>query len=208
MSPNPTDAASELQLTPEQALELEKARAENTTSRLELAKLEQRQREVEAEHAELLRGQAHRDAILEAGVKWYESALATKLTADFDVRVDAEGKASGLIDGKRVPLAKVYQAIAAKYPTLADGRSTRGLKETAEPAPKARSEMSKEEKISYLRTHTAEEFAALPAYPVRTVQVKTREDFLSLPIKQRMALQAEHGEAWLVKLPREPRRKF
>jgi len=199
----------ELQLTPEQTLELEKVRAENAASRLELAKLQEQSAQASAEHAKLRQDEAHRDALLASGVKFYDPELTSRLTADFDIRYGDDGTATGVVAGKRVGLDKVYQAIAAKYPTIADGRTTRGLKADDVPTTKARSEMSLQEKMAYVDKHGLEAWERVPAYPMKTVVVKTREDFMSLPIKQRMDLQAEHGEHWLAHLPREPKqRKF
>jgi hypothetical protein len=199
----------ESKFSPEQRLSLEQARAENTASQLELAKLQQRGREAEAEHTALLKSQAMRDGIEASSVKFYDVGLASMLAEkDYDLRFSEDG-ATGLLDGKRVPLAKIYQHIAlVAHPTIADQRSTRALKPDADaPASKAKSQMSMQEKMSYIDKFGDAAWAKVPMYPMKTLVVRTREDFMSLPIRQRMDLQAQNGENWLAHLPREPKQR-
>jgi hypothetical protein len=205
MSTNTT--TPELQLTPEQTLELEKVRAESAAVNLELAKLEQRGREADAEHARLIQGQAHRDALLASGVKFYDPELTTRLTADFDVRFADDGTATGVVNGKRVGLDKVYQSIAAKYPTIADGRSTRGLKATAdEPTVKSKADLgTMATKMAFIDEHGIEAFEKLPLHSTRMKPIETMADYASLSVAQKTEIINKHGIEFVQNLARKKR---
>jgi hypothetical protein len=213
---NPTDNTTpvdETKFTPEQTLELAKVRNEAAAVQLELAKLEERGREAEAAHAKFMQNQAHKDAITASGVKFYEDGLASKLAEGYDIRYGSDGEATGVVDGKRVSLDRVYQAIALKHPTIADGRSTRGLKgETAEKPIRARSELTQAEKIALLHNPGgAALWDKMPSFPTRNVPIDelTRADFSRLTVAQRSRISAEKGASfgsWLAALPKEPRK--
>jgi len=191
-------------ITAEQAFELERVRLERVQTERELLQAKESHQRAEAEHAELIRAQAHRDAINASGVRFYENAIAEKLTAEFDVRVDAEGVATGVVDGKRVPLERVYQAVAKRWPTIADGRSTRNLKpDTGEMKAKSKADFpTMHAKMSFIDEHGLEAWERLPMRSARVVEVRTFSDYVSLPQSAKLELISKHGADWVGRLPR------
>ena len=202
---NPID---ESKFTAEQQLALAAVRAEAAGYAVEIAKSQERTQQLNAEHAALLKGQAMRDGIEASKVTFHDVGLASMLAEkDYDLRFTEDG-ATGLLDGKRVPLAKIYQHIAlVAHPTIADQRSTKALRAEESTAVKPiMSQMTPAEKVAYLHTHSAEEYGMLQRTATITKNIETMADFSSLPVATRTKLLAEHGLAWLEKLA--AKRKF
>jgi hypothetical protein len=191
-------------LTVEQETTLEVAKKERMQVQHDLLDAEERTRAAEAQRKELLSTQTLKDAAA-SGPKWYEPELVINYAkVQHDLRFDADGNnGTGVVNGRRVPLKDVFAAIADKYPSLVSDKRT--LPKSAEQTPKARSEMTRAERIAFIHAHGANgdiEFGKLPAYPVRTVEVRTMKDYSSLPVATKTALLAKHGMKWLESLPR------
>jgi hypothetical protein len=92
--------------------------------------------------------------------------------------------------------------VAVDHPEIADGRTLRSLKPAEEQQPKSKSEMTMAEKILFIKLHGSTAFANLPLRPQRIVEVRTQEDFRSLPTANKMQLIAEHGPDWVGRLPK------
>lgn len=199
----------ELQLTPEQALELEKVRAENTASKLELAKLEQQTREATAENQRLVTARTLKDAF-QNGPKFYENALIENLLVD--IRVDADGKGTAEFKGKRLPIADALAAVAVAWPTLVSDKRTMPKSATDAPTTRARSEFTQAEKIALLHSPGGYDvWEKLPTFPTKNVPIDelTRAEFSRLPVAEKMKITASKGDnfgAWLAHLPREPKK--
>jgi hypothetical protein len=209
---NATDAATP-ELTAEHRLELQRLQAQNTTAKLEIAKLDAESRNIAQETNKLLQGQATRDAVLESGIKFYPTAddVALHIAEKHDLRFD-EGKLTGVLDGKRISLAKLLQHIAVENDFLvSDRRSLRGKSESAEPI-RARSEFTKEEKIALLGTPGGlDKWEKMAPFATRNVPIDalTRSEFSRLPIETKTRIVGEKGarfETWFAALPKEPRK--
>jgi hypothetical protein len=197
-------AASELDgLTGEQQLELARLQADNAATRLELAKMEEGTRAEEAAQRELRQKQAVKGAFEQAGIRFYEPGLVeTLIRSQHDLQFSEDGQtATALVKGKRVPLKDAIREIAVAHDTLVADRRT--MPRTEPEKPKARDQMSQREKIEYLKTHSADEYAALPARAVQMVEIRTMADYSRLPVATRTALLAKHGLQWLERLPRK-----
>lgn len=192
-------------LTPEQTLALETARTDRIKAQADLLREQARTGELKATVRANTEASAIKEAISQTGVRFYEDELVIQLAKNqYDIQVDDNGTATGIVSGQRVPLAEAFRDIAKKHPTLADGRTTKALREPEpEPVVLNRATMTRQEKIEYLKTHSVEEFEALPSRPpMRTVEVKDIETFSTLPMQTRMKLVAEHGPDWVGRLPR------
>jgi hypothetical protein len=203
----PPAVIDESRFTPEQTLELARVRAETAQARAQLAELEERTQATAAERTALQRSEAERDALLASKVTFYNGPEALQMlraNGTSDVRFDPATKEVTAVVGKeRVPLAAALRQFALDHPTLVDGRSLRSLK--AEAQPKARSEMSRAEKIAYLNSHTAEEYEALratPVQPVQQVQVNSLKEWNKLPVELRTRIVAEKGVGFIARLSR------
>jgi hypothetical protein len=203
----PANELDESKLSPEQQLTLEKAKLERVQAVSQLLGEQEKRAQAENEHRELRQKQAVQDAFEQAGVTFYEPALVeTLMRSQHDVKFADDGTATGLVGGKRVPLKAVIEELARKHPTLTDGRTTRHLKPEA-PLVKPRCEWSQAEKIAYLNTHSAEEFAAIPLHPVMTVtEIRTAQDWARLPIATKTKFLAERGESGITFIARLPRK--
>jgi hypothetical protein len=191
----------ESKLADTQRLELEKVRLERLTAERALIESKERSTQVEAERLKLQAKLAVKDAFEQSPIKFYEDAMIENFARlEFDLRVD-DGVATGLLNGKRVPLLAVLEQIARDKPYLADGRTTKHLR-TDEPPAKAKSDLSRAEKIAFIEKFGLDAWEKLPMQSVQTKEIRTMQDFSSLPIPMKTALLAKHGLAWLEGLPR------
>jgi len=190
-------------LTPEQELELETLKLERAKTEAEVLQAQRESEQLRSEQKAFLAEQNLKDAAL-AGPKFYDAGLAVTLAkAQYDLRFDDEGQGTGVVNGRRVPLTDVFVEIAQKHPSLVDGRSLRGMREAEDKPPiKARSEMSQAEKIEFLHKFGLEAWEKLPVRPMRTVQVRTMADYLSLPMNAKMQFIEKHGPDAVGRLPR------
>jgi hypothetical protein len=192
------DIITPITLTPEHELALEQARADNAKARTQLAELNAQSQAAAAEQTALQRSEAERDSLLESKVTFHSgSDVLQLLRADplYDVRFDPATKTmTAIVDKKRVPLSDALRQFALANETLVDGRSLKHLKKAI--IPKARSEMTKAEKIEFLNSHTAEEFGKLRATPeqsIETMQITSLKEWNRLPIATRTKIIAEKG---------------
>ena len=191
--------------SPEQTLELERLKTERVARELELATLAKETSAAEAERHRLACEAAMRTAF-EGGPKFYEPALVESLLrSQHDLKFDDQGRGTALIGGRRVPLDKALELISVQHSSLVADRRTlpRNNSEPATPT-KPRSEWSRQEKIDFLRTHSAEEFEALPLHAKENVvQVRTFADYSRLPNSAKIELLSKPGGLeWLTNLPR------
>ena len=151
-------------LTAEQETTLEKARLERITAERDLLDAEERTRAAEAKRIEALSEQAIKDAAM-AGPKWHEASLVINFAKiQHDIKFDADGVGTGVVNGRRVPLAAVFAAIAEAHPTLVSDKRT--LPRSAEQPTKSRSEMTRAERIAFINAHGENgdiEYGKLPA---------------------------------------------
>jgi hypothetical protein len=189
-------------ITPDDGqLLLEQARAARAQAEADTLRLQQEIERKKAEGRQIVADQKLRDAAL-AGPKFYnvEDAL-TIARKDHDIRFDGDGEGTGVVDGRRVPLAEVFAAIALENESLVDGRSLRSLKES-QPKVKPRSQMTDAEKIAFINANGLKAFEDLPLRATRTVRIETFQDYLALPMKERAKLAGLNGADWIAKLPR------
>ena len=192
------------QLTAEESATLESVRAERIKAETDLLREKARYAELQSQARTNGEREAIRSAVNECGIRFYNAEDAVVIAKkDYGLTYGADGVASGIVDGHKASLTAVLEAIATKYPSLADQRTTRHLREP-EPEPLNRATMTRQEKIEYLRTHTAEEFEALPSRPpMKTVPVQFFEDYLALPQSARMEFIRKAGPETVGRLPRK-----
>lgn len=197
-----TAPAARQSLNAAQQLELErlhvdrvKFEAESAASQLELHKL------VQAQNSQL-RNYALNRAFRESAVKFRTTQDETLSLLGGEIEYGDDNHAP-TVNG--VPVAEALQTLALNTPAIADGRSLRALKpaEPKESAVQSKADLtSTAAKISFVNEFGLRAYENLPLRQPRIVEVKTFEDFQSLPVANRMKLIAEHGPNWSARLPR------
>src|SRR5581483_2527953 len=103
-----------------------------------------------------------------------------------------------LAGNRRVPIGEFLEFLAESKPYLADGRSLRSIqqrKAEQEKPVKARSEMSRAEKIELLsKPGGLEEWERRPAYPTKMVPLSelTLQQFSKLPVSEKTRLVSQN----------------
>ncbi|WP_348267910.1 hypothetical protein [Edaphobacter sp. DSM 109919] len=120
------------------------------------------------------------------------AALAT-FKQDRDIVANPEdGQLYAKYDAEVLPLDECFLRFGLHNRQLIDGRSA--------PRTVTKDQMTTREKISYITTHGADAFEKLATKPVETNEVKTRQDFMKLPLSEKTRRYKENPNAF-VELP-------
>jgi len=195
-------------LTPAQTLALETARLERVKAQADLLREQSRHAELQAESRARAEEDAIRAAVADSKIKFHDSADAVLIARkDYQLTHDETGAAFGIIDGKKAPLGAILEDIARQRPYLADGRTIKHLNEPETEPQLYYDQMSREERITFLRDHSVEQLEALPRRrPMKSIPINelTAEDYQRLAFSEKSKILSDPklGPDFVGRLPR------
>jgi hypothetical protein len=182
--------------------------------KLELARLNARTAELEAQNRDLVMKDTVSKSIASSGVKSHhtDTELFTVLSRQEGVKIVPSADGSTLHcerDGKEVQFKELVEQYAVKHQNEFDGRTLRHLIDNTDAVKSLADLPTRADRMAYIDKHGADAFARLGQYHPKTLDVAklNATDWRSLSISEKTGIVEQHGSEVVSKILRRGERK-
>jgi len=109
---------------------------------------------------------------------------------------DEDGQLYSRYDGEVLPLDEALLRFGLDNRPLIDGRSAPRSGAGGRNLELTKSEITTREKVAFIAQHGADAFEKLPSHPVASSEVKTKQDWMKLPLAEKVRRTKENPNAF------------
>jgi hypothetical protein len=194
------------ELTPQEQLALETAKAATAKEARERAEIEERSKKLDAQNRDIVMRDTVATALASTGIKFHEPKDVFKLVSTEDgveVHASADGRTLHCSkNGAEISFDELVKDYTLRHRFIADGRSLRGIVDNGEQI-KCRADLADREEIrQYISQHGLAAYEALPMTRPRTSDPlkMTAREYLSLPMSEKARLAGELTELQITRI--------